>query len=145
MSAPNNDGENMSANETTTTTDNSEELRAGIGRVEAGRLAEIECLGGYGAAIQGVAPNGAVLVGVLAPAATRDQRPHLVTADGRHYALATYEPQSDDLPPVSADEALALGTARELDLIARGSTEERNEALTAIAKRKSTGANAPRR
>ena len=72
----------------------SSELRDGIRRVETQMTAEIERLGGYGARIHGTAPNGRVLVGILAPASTLDQRPHLVTEDGRHYALAAYDSQT---------------------------------------------------
>jgi hypothetical protein len=71
--------------------DVSAELGTGIARSEAAHRAEIESLGGYGAEITGTGPDGVRRSGVLAPAHTMDQRPHLVTADGKHYRCAAYE------------------------------------------------------
>lgn len=68
----------------------SPELADGIARVHAERTAEIEALGGYGSRITGKNRMGQVLTGVLAPAATLDQRPVLVTDSGRRYVLETY-------------------------------------------------------
>jgi hypothetical protein len=66
----------------------SPELAAGIARAEADVADYVARLGGYGALVTARCGSAQIeRTGTLAPAATLDQWPHIVTDEGRHYQV----------------------------------------------------------
>lgn len=69
------------------TSDISDELRAGIERYHA----QIEQLGGYGARIRAVMPNGVTVEGTLGEAGSGSCQPIVTCDDGKRFRILDLE------------------------------------------------------
>ncbi len=69
----------------------SAELADGIARITRERSQQIDALGGIGARVRGLTPDGRAVVGTLAAAATPDQPPSILDNEGLRWRCTSIE------------------------------------------------------